>query len=147
MSYLWYLLVFLLLIISSSCSSAITPSRQRRRLLSGFLGQIRWGSKNHNRIASARSVRREVLGPSRHCTESRRPHTGGVLIRNARGRLLRSRVQHRGQHHAATEAGNCGDIKWVAPGKGPLRTAKWFALVKIKRTVNVVKLNDSTRTS
>ena len=70
-----------------------------------------------------------------------------MIRKKTKDLLVYHRIKHRGQHHAATEAGDCGDIKWVAPGKGPLRTAKWFALVKIKRTVNVVKLNDSTRTS
>ena len=61
--------------------------------------------------------------------------------------LVNDRIKHRSQHHTATETHNCGHIKGVAPGKGPLRSAKYFGLVKVKRTVNVIELVNSSRTS
>ena len=59
--------------------------------------------------------------------------------------LVNDRIKHRSQHHTATETDNCGHIKWVAPGKGPLWSAKYFGLVKVEWTV--VELVNSSRTS
>ena len=51
-------------------------------------------------------------------------------------------IKYRGQQHTSAETENNRDMERVGPGKGPLRTAKCFVLVKVERTV--VKLDYST---
>ena len=52
------------------------------------------------------------------------------------------RIEYWCQQHAPAETEDDCDVERVGPGKGPLRTAQCFVLVKVKRTV--VKLDYST---